>query len=346
MSQTLFKFSKPPDGLTRRVMFTHQPTWPELSSKLESLYDIPRDNIGVSYVDSDGDEVTLSSDEELKDFYKFSDPIQGFGQRGDASKAIRFTVRDLSARRAAEPDKPHPETPEASNHRNTFGLSSLSSRIFDGDDDWAHIAAFGGPPASILVPIGADESPAPHAFLEVIESDVSMSKDGPDDASSVTQSDYGATPRADKGKGKATQRSDDSDAASTAAMVSEDIPRKPPVHVRDASLASTEDIFGTRKNPASTTPAEQQDTPMVDDPGSPELPDPPLPNLEGLSSDSTANASLANDIASLLNSFSDIFAAHPELSEGMRSIIHNATAGTYWSSHREAVSRAAEEMSI
>ncbi|KAI0803317.1 hypothetical protein BC629DRAFT_1493489 [Irpex lacteus] len=350
MSQTLFKFSKPPDGLTRRVMFMSQPAWPELSSKLESLYGIPKDNIGVSYVDSDGDEVTLSSDEELKDFYKLNTPLQGFGQRGEAMKAIRFTVRDLSAIRAADADKPLSETPEAANHRNTFGLSSLSSRIFDGDDDWAHVAAFGGPPASIFVPMVPDDSPAPHAFLEVVESDVSMSRaDGHDDASSVTRSDYDATPMADKGKGRATERSSDSDVASTSAMVEEDVPHKPPVHVRNVSFAGTEDIFGTSKNtqdtPPSAAPVENNDTPMSEDPKvSVEDTDPPLPDLGDLPPSSNPNPSLANDIASLLNSFSTVFASHPELSEAMRNIVRNASQGTYWSAHRDELSRAADEM--
>ncbi|KAI0095108.1 hypothetical protein BDY19DRAFT_988876 [Irpex rosettiformis] len=348
MSQTLFKFSKPPDGLTRRVMFLHQPPWHELSAKLESLYDIPRSDIGVSYVDSDGDEVTLSSDEELNDFYKFTFPTQGFGQLGNASKAIRFTVRDLSAAHASEADKLLPQTSEASNHRNTFGLSSLSSRVFDGEDDWAHVAAFGGPPTSIFVPMAPNESesPAPHAFLEIIESDMSMSKDGPEDASSVTRSDSSTTPKVDKGKSRAVDHSDDSDVASTAAMVGEDIPHKPPVHVRDASLTSTEDIFGVHKDNQTAMSSEPIDTPMAEDPRpvSSEAPDPPLPDLEDLSSNSYPNVSLANDIASLLNSFSTVFSSHPELSEAMHNVIRNATEGNYWSAHREAVSKAAEEM--
>ncbi|KAI0706136.1 hypothetical protein BC835DRAFT_1498818 [Cytidiella melzeri] len=351
MSRTLFKFSNPPDGLTRRVMFMERPAWPELSAKLESLYGIPKDNIGVSYVDPDGDEVTLSSDEELRDFYKFnSTPLSAF-ERVDAMKAIRFIVRNLEAARASEANKSLPQTPQSSHHRNTFGISSLHSGAFEGDD-WQHISAFGGPPTGIFVPMVPEESPAPHAFLEVIESDASVRGDRADDASSITESDLGATPKPDKGKGRVVEDNDeeDEDVASTLAMVDEDAPPKPPVHVRNASLATTDDIFGTRRlsetDKTSTLPAQPEDTPMAKDPKTSafEESDPPLPDLGEMPSTSNPNASLANDFAALLNSFSTVFASHPELSEGMRNIIRNATEGTYWNAHREAVSKAAEEM--
>ena len=71
MAPTTFKLTKH-DGLTRRITFSDQPTWLTLGTKIESLYQIPLASIGVSYVDNDGDEVTLSSEEELKDFYQAS----------------------------------------------------------------------------------------------------------------------------------------------------------------------------------------------------------------------------------------------------------------------------------
>ncbi|KAI0347841.1 hypothetical protein BDW22DRAFT_1321043 [Trametopsis cervina] len=341
MSRTLFKFTKPPEGTTRRVMFMEQPGWPVLSAKLESLYGISKGNVGVSYIDSDGDEVTLSSDDELRDFYKYNNPTKGFGHSGDAMKAIRFTVRDLSAMRAAEEDKPLPHPPLSSNHRNTFGLSGA----FEGDE-WQHISAFNGPPTSLFVPMIPEDSPAPHAYLEVVESDVSMSRrSAQDDASSVTQSDR-STPKADKGKRRATVSSEDDedDHASIVAMVEEDVPHKPPVHVRNASFAGTEDTFGVRKTAPPAPAVERPDMEIVDDPedATMEIPDPPLADLEDIPSASHSNASLANDIAGLLNSFSNVFAAHPELSDAMRNIVRNASDGSYWSAQRDAVSRAAE----
>lgn len=345
MSRTLFKFTKPPDGLTRRVMFPVQPSWSELSAKLESLYSIPMQDVGVSYIDQDGDEVTLSSEEELRDFYKLETPVKGFGSSGDAMKAVRFTVRDLGAMHVDDTDKPLPETPQSSNHRNTFGLSGLPTGVFEGDD-WQHIPAFGGPGGNVFVPMVPEDSPTPYAFLEAIESDVSMSKEDIDDrASSVTQSDDGSTPKVDKGKGRATVGSepDEEDAASTEAMVDEDVPHKPPVHVRDASQSVVDDdVFGIHAA-ETTVSQDQSDAPMAEDPKMPEIPDPPLPDLDDIERPHNPSVSLANDIAALLNSFSSVFATHPELTEGMRNIIRSASNGTYWSAHREAVARAANE---
>ena len=48
MSGTLFKLTKPPDGLTRRVLFDPKPSWDQLADKIESLYGIPKDDVGVT----------------------------------------------------------------------------------------------------------------------------------------------------------------------------------------------------------------------------------------------------------------------------------------------------------
>jgi hypothetical protein len=56
-------------GFTRRVAFEQSPSWNELAAKIGALYDIPTQSVAVSYVDSDGDQVTLSSQEELQDYY-------------------------------------------------------------------------------------------------------------------------------------------------------------------------------------------------------------------------------------------------------------------------------------
>ncbi|KAF9041760.1 hypothetical protein BDZ89DRAFT_906100, partial [Hymenopellis radicata] len=57
------------------------------SEKIHTLYGIPEDNmIGLTYVDSDGDNITLSSNGELADFYQTS------YKPGDV---IKFVVQDL-----------------------------------------------------------------------------------------------------------------------------------------------------------------------------------------------------------------------------------------------------------
>ncbi|KAI9444865.1 hypothetical protein H4582DRAFT_1911757 [Lactarius indigo] len=78
------------NGLTRRISFSTRPSWNELAARIQALYNIPLGRLGVSYVDSDGDEVTLSSEEELRDFYDTVDTGQG-------SQLIKFRVVELSA---------------------------------------------------------------------------------------------------------------------------------------------------------------------------------------------------------------------------------------------------------
>ncbi|GJE87561.1 hypothetical protein PsYK624_036440 [Phanerochaete sordida] len=349
---TLFKFTKPPDGLTRRVMFYNQPAWDELADKIQSLYGVPKDKVGVSYLDVDGDEVTLSSQEELQDYYKFNLPaVRGFGQSGEALKAIRFTVRDLGIARDADPDKPLPRTPSAgsalNDNRNTFGVANPFTSIFDAGDDWEPINAFtAGPAPSMFIPIIPEESPAPHAFLEPVPSDAASTvKDHDSDtASTVTETDTGTLHRVDKGKRKATVEDvsdDDDEVASTVSLVASNSPEKPAIHV--ASHVGTEDTFGARQ-PADPEPEPEATPKPLEKEVIPDVDDPPLPELEDIQAAPHPNASLANDIARLLNTFSSVLSSHPELSEGVRNVVRNATNGAYWTAHRDAVARAAEEV--
>jgi hypothetical protein len=54
------KFFKP-GGQTRRAVFSARPTWTDLVAKIHYLYTIPNEYIAVSYQDTEGDEVTLST---------------------------------------------------------------------------------------------------------------------------------------------------------------------------------------------------------------------------------------------------------------------------------------------
>ncbi|KDQ63263.1 hypothetical protein JAAARDRAFT_103966, partial [Jaapia argillacea MUCL 33604] len=54
--------------------------------KIETLFGISAQQIGVSYVDNDGDEVTLSTDEELRDYYSTAH---------QAGQVIKFIVHNL-----------------------------------------------------------------------------------------------------------------------------------------------------------------------------------------------------------------------------------------------------------
>jgi hypothetical protein len=58
----VFKLHRPAQdgpGLTRRLTFQSQPSWSDLSARIETLFELPLRNIGCSYIDSDGDKVTL-----------------------------------------------------------------------------------------------------------------------------------------------------------------------------------------------------------------------------------------------------------------------------------------------
>jgi len=77
-------------GLIRRVPFEKLPNWLDLSAKVNSLYNLPLKDIAVSFIDSDNDEITFNSNEELQDFYKSSYQDGG---------AIMLNVIDLSLSR-------------------------------------------------------------------------------------------------------------------------------------------------------------------------------------------------------------------------------------------------------
>ena len=87
MAPTHFKFISP-EGVNRRLSFSEPPTWSLLASKLHVFYGISLDSVGVSYIDNNNDEITLSSDEKLQDFYKTSH---------QAGQVIKFAVVDLHA---------------------------------------------------------------------------------------------------------------------------------------------------------------------------------------------------------------------------------------------------------
>ncbi|KAJ3473717.1 hypothetical protein NLI96_g12859 [Meripilus lineatus] len=346
-SSTVFKFTKPPDGLTRRVMFQTPPSWAELSAKIESLYKISRSDVGVSYIDADGDEVTLSSDEELQELYKQQlyrpNPIFG----SESSKAIKFAVRDITVSRESEQSKPSPQYIDTTTYRNTFGAHGFPD-IYEiaAADDWQRVPSLGN---ELYMSVGRDGSPneaSPHAFVEAIESDASVQGDGDDNKSNstVTPSDFGVI--LDKGKGKAKAETiPDEDNASTISMVDAVPPAQLPVSIhKDDTVASLsrklsvssalERHRGTPKTPAAATP--RANAPDGD------APDPPLPDLNNLPT--TPTASLSNDVANLFNTLSTVFASHPELSEGLRNIVQNARNGSYLSTHSASLTRAAQEI--
>ncbi|KAG2155568.1 hypothetical protein DEU56DRAFT_768054 [Suillus clintonianus] len=345
-----FKISNP-GGLTRRLVFLAHPTWAILSSKISATFGIPTDNVGVSYLDQDGDEVTLSSDEELQDYYSTLG--------GDKYNPIRLSVQDLSSLRSTNVAPSRNLTAPPSHFRNTFGEHDSLPFVFEVDDEWQRL------PGSLgNLFLSSDSPESPHAFVEVLESDVSGSKksDNADEEFSVgdiTRSDVTFTMptfRTDKGKSRiAMQPTVEDDVSSTDSVFGDDAPPQPQARVYDSDEAST---FGVKaKTPVSAsgtaTPAQAQSTPVISGQVLPEavlkstaafVDDPALPTLDNSNNSSTGQQSLTHDVAAFLKTISGIISSHPELSEGVRNIVANATNGTYWTAHRDALSRAAENI--
>lgn len=363
MTSTQFKLTKP-GGLTRRIHFDGKelPSWSALASKIESLFEIPIEKIGVAYLDSDGDEVTLSSEDELQDFYTAVHT---------PSKTIKFVVQDLGSLR----DSQHPSskaesvTPQNTHYRNTFGGEDAVPMAFEVEDDWQRLphglgGLFGRNTSDSDGFYGAPDSP--HAFIEVLDSDVnSVIKDNENSPeTTMEESDLLsslATPIMNKGKGKARaemQPSSSDDISSTGSILVAEEPVKYPVHVLDVGDEGMAEPVRIETSPprqsvnspvvsiqAESTPVAIQTnlpTEMAKGDISTGAADPPLPSLD--SERPAPSVSLTSDVATFLTSLSEVFSSHPELSEGLRNITRNAANGTYWSAHREAVSRAAEEL--
>ncbi|KAJ7170032.1 hypothetical protein C8R46DRAFT_1217643 [Mycena filopes] len=319
---TKFKLTKP-DGLTRRLTFASQPTWAALSAKIHQLFGIPIEQVAVAYIDADADEVTASSEEELRDCLATYAP----------GELVKFVVQDLTRNEKALPD-----TPRSNAFRNTFGVNE--GLPFDIEDDWQRLPIF---------PV-TERSDSPHAFIQVVESDAVSSSihgnDNNDDSDGDSTTDFGHT--LDKGKARAI---DPSPAPSVVAddLTSLSSREGPP---RSSAFAPLPESIIAADSPRSTAipvpePAvETQAVPQTTEAGTAEdASDPPLPTLDSAppAQAPAATPSLTNDVASFLTTLTTAMSAHPELSEGLRNIVQNATNGIYWNSHRASVAQAAGE---
>ncbi|PCH37206.1 hypothetical protein WOLCODRAFT_167382 [Wolfiporia cocos MD-104 SS10] len=94
--QVQFKLIRSSDGVIRRLTFATPPSWADLATRVEALFGIPTDAVAVSYMDSDGDEITLNTDDELQEFYRERElPEDAL----DSEKVVRFNVRDINGPR-------------------------------------------------------------------------------------------------------------------------------------------------------------------------------------------------------------------------------------------------------
>ncbi|KAG6900681.1 hypothetical protein C0993_004991 [Termitomyces sp. T159_Od127] len=336
MAPVNFKLTEP-DGLTRRIVFAGKPSWKTFAERVELLFGIPFEKVSVSYVDADNDKVTLSSQEELDDFYATS---------YTDGQAIRFTVQNLPIARLQR-------TLSRKQSRNTIGMGA-----FDIEDDWQTLPM---PPISELQGLFLPNIPTEgqtHGFVETLDSDRDTAKD----EGIIHHESFPSSPSSssyilpvgslDKGKQKAVF---DDDVSSTRSVLGEDAPPKPPVHVYDFQTPKASDgALDYLCEPAESTPkvdpqmpntaagqAEEANTAAAGNSKS----DPserPLPNFSG--TNTNASTSFFNDLTSFFTTFSDVIAAHPELSEGLRNILRNTLNGTYWHVHRDDLSQAVHDI--
>ena len=135
-----FKLSQDePGGVTRRATFDNIPNWDMLAAKIGMLFSITPAQVAAAYLDADGDEVTITSDEELKDFFYHT----------NVGNTVKFSVKRLVAQ--------VPQVPSTLGTEIDVGdrAGSPDTIILDGDD-WTPVNAH----QSGMRPI-FDEGPLP-----------------------------------------------------------------------------------------------------------------------------------------------------------------------------------------
>jgi hypothetical protein len=82
---TIFFKLKKANASTKLAHFSEKPSWEDLTSKIARLFNIPSDRVGVAFVEKE-QPITLSSEGELQDFYKYK-----------TSEVIDLVVQDTLA---------------------------------------------------------------------------------------------------------------------------------------------------------------------------------------------------------------------------------------------------------
>lgn len=341
-----------PGGETRRTSFPRQPSWPELETRIATLFGIPLDSVAVTYEDSDGDIVTLSSQEELVDY------LAGV-QRNEP---VKFNVINTKEPLNSSPSTARPSITENASEGIAGGITSLGpTMIYELDEpEWQRIP--GMPNVFSMREPMMDIEEEPHAFVEVIDSEANSPKKG----SATPVSVFGRL-RQEKGKGRA--ESEQTKSTSSASIVEDDVPFKSAVHVYDAHGAAIVDPIGLGSGQYNflqinaTTHAiivakgiSPQTTPRQASTLDLETPPPGALPTQTTGGTATGNTfgyseppSFIGDVAHLVDGLTRAFASHPELSEGLRNIVKNTVEGVYWEqgsrSVNEAIHNAAQETS-
>lgn len=217
-----------PGGETRLLTFSNRPSWSDVQSKVVSYFGIQETAVAVSYEDSDGDIVTMNSQEELQDY------LQSCYKAGQTGK---LTVVD-KARDQHPMQKKEYAFAEDLGEEVEEGLPAMGPTMFIEVDDggWQrvpHIPEI----YSVREEDGLVDSDGGHAFVEVVDSDAASGKKDSQAASPEQTSNHGIATRQlrHKGKGKAYSASEATKSTSSASVIDDDFPTKPSVHVYDVS---------------------------------------------------------------------------------------------------------------
>lgn len=89
-----------PGGEGRRVSLDAEPTWDVLASRVHELFSIPVNDVGLVYIDDDGDEITISSEFELQDYHEF---LNRRSSHAPTPLPRKFIVRNLAVSGARRP---------------------------------------------------------------------------------------------------------------------------------------------------------------------------------------------------------------------------------------------------
>lgn len=401
-----------PAGETRRLTFGAEPSWLELEQRIASLFSIKSNAVAVSYEDSDGDIITMSSQEELDDYFQTTYAQEDVAKFlvVDKSRGQPSTLKNTSA------------FVEGFDRPVEGGLPTMGPTMFIevDDGDWQRLPRipeiFGVQEEDPRDPEGG------HAFVEVVDSDGGASKNS-SAPGSPEHTPMSTRQLRHKGKEKAVADDDATNSTSVASVVDNDAPVKPSIHVYDAGqtpsvltqgqcntvsiliflyalmpvisdlpersrpsggpgvgVESLMGSFGTvypanppqdafKQVPRATDfldsdPGDHHGTAsmrsesarpvyqMMGETPSLDVDDAALPDETSgsrtprLQQASVDQPCFVHDVATLVDNLTGAFASHPELSEGLRSIIQNAVRGRYWETERGRVAGIAEHVRV
>ncbi|KAG8972925.1 hypothetical protein FRB90_010098, partial [Tulasnella sp. 427] len=173
-----FKFVLPQEGVTRKVTFPNKPKWHEIATKVESLfinYRLAANEIAVSYIDSDNDSITISTGEELRDFYEQEAKVLASGV------PFKFFVKRLPRPGESGRDRSGHSIPQVD--EDPLGPNSPDSEML-GDHGWDEVEHDSLPDTPMGIPVypstgGIGIQPLMHSMFNYIPSEPHQGRASP-----------------------------------------------------------------------------------------------------------------------------------------------------------------------